>query len=197
MSQEKTWQNSGELLVALGANMPSPFGSPAGTLARALVLIGRRIGPVVAQSRLWRTPAYPPGVGPDFVNAAAHVRTALPVGEALARLHAIEAEAGRERRQRWSARPLDLDLLAAGAQILPDAATQARWRDLSPEAQMREAPDTLILPHPRLQDRAFVLVPLAEVATGWRHPLTGDSVADMLARLPADEIAAISPVGAG
>lgn len=197
MPQETNWQNAGELLVALGANMPSPFGQPAETLVQALKLIGRRIGPVVAQSRLWRTPAHPPGAGPDFVNAAAHIRTALPVAEVLARLHAIEAEAGRERRQRWSARPLDLDLVAAGARVLPDAATQARWRDLPPEAQMREAPDTLILPHPRVQDRAFVLVPLAEVAAGWYHPLTGETVAQMLARLPAEQIAAISQVVMG
>lgn len=197
MPQETNWQNAGELLVALGANMPSPFGQPAETLVQALKLISRRIGPVVAQSRLWRTPAHPPGAGPDFVNAAAHVRTALPVAEALARLHTIEAEAGRERRQRWSARPLDLDLVAAGARVLPDAATQARWRDLPPEAQMREAPDTLILPHPRVQDRAFVLVPLAEVAAGWHHPLTGEAVAQMLSRIPAEQIAAIIPFATG
>ena len=195
MPQETDWQNPAELLVALGANMPSRIGQPVDTLAWALAAIGRMVGPVVAQSRFWRTPAHPPGAGPDFVNAAAHVRTALPVAEALARLHAIEAEAGRERRQRWSARPLDLDLLAAGARVLPDAATQTRWRDLPQEAQMHEAPHTLILPHPRLQDRGFVLVPLAEVAAGWHHPLTGEGVEDMLARLPADEIATISPLG--
>lgn len=195
MPQVRNWQKPCELLVALGANIPSPFGEPVQTLQQALVMISRRIGPVVAQSRFWRTPAHPPGSGPDFVNAAAHVRTALPVAEALTRLHEIESEAGRTRRQRWSARPLDLDIIAAGALVLPDAETQTRWRDLEPEAQMREAPDTLILPHPRMQDRAFVLVPLAEVAGGWLHPLTGESVGDMLARLPEDEIAAISPVG--
>jgi len=184
-----------DLLVALGANLPSSLGPPAATIEAALHEMSRRIGPVVARSRLWRTPAHPPGSGPDFVNAAARLRSALPPAAVLARLHGIEAGAGRERRGRWGARTLDLDLLAAGARVLPDAAVQARWRGLPPADQQREAPGELILPHPRLQDRAFVLVPLAEVAPDWRHPLTGESVAQMLARLPQAHIDAIIPLG--
>lgn len=147
-------------------------------------------------SRFYRSAAFPAGAGPDYVNGAAMVEGGMSndVAELLACLHRVEAAFGRERRQRWGQRTLDIDLLAAGDSVLPDAATQDRWRLLPPDAQLHETPAQLILPHPRLQDRAFVLVPLAEIAPDWQHPRTGQSVADMLAALPHDQVAAVVPL---
>lgn len=102
---------------------------------------------------------------------------------------------GRTRHgERWQARGIDLDLIGYEDAVLPNQAVHDHWRNLPPEAQSLNAPDTLILPHPRMQDRGFVLAPLAEIAPGWCHPRTGQSVAQMLAALPQAALAGIRPL---
>ncbi|EYD78019.1 2-amino-4-hydroxy-6- hydroxymethyldihydropteridine pyrophosphokinase [Rubellimicrobium mesophilum DSM 19309] len=182
-------------LVALGSNLASPRGTPAETVAAALELLSG-LGQGLTSSLLWKSPSWPPG-GPDYVNAAAAIETTLPPEALLDRLHGIEATFGRTREARWGPRVLDLDLLAWGDAVRPDAATQEAWRGLDSERQGREAPDRLILPHPRMQDRGFVLMPLAEVAPDWRHPLIGRSVREMLEALPPEAREGIAPLSAG
>lgn len=152
--------------------------------------------PAIRVSRFFSTPCFPAGAGPDYVNAAAVIEP--PEGttpEALLdTLLSVELAHGRERKRRWGMRTLDLDLIAWGDRVLPDAATQARWRALDPALQAAAAPDSLVLPHPRLQDRAFVLVPLADVAPGWRHPTLGRTAAELLAALPAVDREAVRPL---
>ncbi len=137
---------------------------------------------------------FPPGAGPDYVNAAAVVESDLDAHELLERLHMVEAEFGRARAQRWGMRTLDIDLIAGGDRVLPDLRTFAAWRDLDLDTQMQATPDKLILPHPRMHERAFVLVPVNDVAPDWKHPILGQTTAELLATLPQSARKEVRPL---
>ena len=183
----------------MGANLPRDLGSsqqsPAETLRLAMADLVASGLTLAACSRFYATPCFPAGAGPDYVNGAAAFENpqGLAPAEVLALLHRIEATHGRQRSTRWAGRVLDLDLLAMGAEVLPDRKTYLYWRDLPPAAQAQATPPELILPHPRLADRAFVLVPLAEVAADWCHPVTGQTVAQMRDALPVSDLEAVRP----
>lgn len=181
-------------LVALGSNLNHPSGGPEATLNAAVASLTRSLRNGIFLSAFYQTPAFPVGSGPDFVNAALRLDWAGDAQSLLDLLHEIEAEFGRDRQVRWSPRTLDLDLLAFGDSVLPDQDTHAYWRGIDQDTARTTAPPELIVPHPRLSERAFVLVPLADIAPDWRHPVTGKTVSDMLAELPAEDIAAIKPL---
>jgi 2-amino-4-hydroxy-6-hydroxymethyldihydropteridine diphosphokinase len=181
-------------LIALGANLSFGKLSLSEALLSAAKALSSNFVTICQVSRLYSTPCFPPGAGPDYVNAAARIETSLDPAALLAHLHRIEADFGRARLVRWGQRTLDLDLLAMDDLVLPDAPTQDQWRNLTPDLQAQLAPKGLILPHPRVQDRAFVLVPLADVAPDWRHPRLGLTVAEMLARLETAEVASVIPL---
>lgn len=157
------------ILVGFGANLPGRGGAPPrATLAWALGRVNALPGLAFrAVSRLWDSAPVPPSGQPRYLNAVAAYAGEADPAALLAGLHAIEAEAGRVRGARDAARVLDLDLL-----------------DLN--GLVRNAPPP-VLPHPRLAGRGFVLRPLAEVAPRWRHPVTGATVAALIAALPPDE----------
>lgn len=126
--------------IALGANLGDAVAAVRGAIDRIGQLPGTRL---VKQSTLYRT-APVAASGPDFINAVVEVATTLAAPELLAQLQALEQRAGRERPYRNAPRTLDLDLLLYGS---------AHIESLQ-----------LTLPHPRMGERAFVLVPLAEIA---------------------------------
>lgn len=181
-------------LVALGGNLPRDGCMPEQTLAAAIDDLTAAGAGVLAVSRFFRTPCFPAGAGPDYVNAALVMKRAGSPAEVLRLLHAVEEKHDRERNRRWAGRTLDLDLIACGGQVLPDAETQSHWRDLPLELQMQQAPDQLILPHPRLQDRAFVLIPLMDVAPDWRHPILNQTIAQLCSQLPSEQRDAVVPL---
>lgn len=160
------------IFIGLGANLPSAtFGAPLRTLAAALERLDRD-GVRVAQCSSWYESApLPASTQPWFVNAVALLETALAPADLLALLLRVESALGRQRGERWAARTVDLDLLAYDEHTIGWSGTQAT-----------DGP--LVLPHPRLHLRAFVLRPLAEVAPSWRHPVFGSTAADMLRDLP-------------
>lgn len=180
--------------IGLGANLATPQGPPEQTLGAAIRAMADRGLKLAAISRYFRAPAFPAGSGPDYVNAVILLASPPEPGILLSSLNEIEAQLGRVRHERWGPRVIDLDLLFHGDQVLPDPATVARWRELSLARQLVQTPDRLILPHPRLQERAFVLRPLAELCPQWRHPATHADVSAMLAALSPSERNAPRPL---
>ncbi len=138
--------------IALGSNLGD---SPAILKDALHELSARAEIRLVACSRFYQTaPVGPPQ--PDYLNACAVVSTTLSPHALLQTLLTVEQHFGRVRRERWGPRSLDLDLLLYGDIILAEL--------------------DLEIPHPRFRERAFVLVPLAEIAPDWRDPVTGQSV---------------------
>ena len=152
------------ILIALGANLPHLAGQPADTLKRALGELERQGVEIREVSAFYETPAWPDPADPAFVNAVAAVKTSLQPVELLMLLHGVETDFGRLRSASNAPRTLDLDLLDYEGRAITE-----------PE---------LTLPHPRMTTRSFVLVPLRDVAPGWRHPVTGLGLAELLAALP-------------
>lgn len=183
-----------DCLIAMGGNLPYLGSPPQLTLRQAVRALSCDGLVIRSVSRFFSTPCFPPGAGPDYVNAVVRVASRLSPTEMLDAMGAIENRFSRTRETRWGMRTLDLDLLAVDELILPDRATQRQWMTLPKAERSRIAPDQLILPHPRIQERAFVLVPLADIAPDWVHPALGVNVREMLARLGPDEIAAIRPL---
>lgn len=169
-------------LIAIGSNLPGMAGNPFRVCNSALDACESPDVRILRRARWRRSPAFPPGSGPEFVNGAALVETTLSASDLLSRLHDVEAEMGRVRRVRWGPRVCDIDLIAYGDLVAPDSETVSRL--MQTDATAGVAPDQMILPHPRMHERAFVLAPLADVAPDWRHPVTKLTVGEMLASLP-------------
>jgi 2-amino-4-hydroxy-6-hydroxymethyldihydropteridine diphosphokinase len=161
------------ILIALGSSIPSRAGDPARTLQAALADLRENGVTPVAVSRFYRTPAWPDPRDPEFVNAVSQVMTELSPANLMATLQDVETRFGRMRAARNAPRTLDLDILDYAGRV-------------------ESGPP--VLPHPRMESRAFVLVPLRDVARDWRHPVSGLSVTELLKALPAAEREAIKPV---
>ncbi|MBV1904004.1 MAG: 2-amino-4-hydroxy-6-hydroxymethyldihydropteridine diphosphokinase [Marinosulfonomonas sp.] len=182
------------VVLGLGGNIASDVGEVATTIGRATADLSASGVDIITKSKLYETPCFPADAGPDFLNAALLCSTRLDPQALLGLIHTTETKYGRKRGARWSERTLDIDIIAIDGSVLPDTATFQAWHGLSLDQQKCKTPDQLIVPHPRLQDRAFVLVPMADVAPDWHHPILGLSVRRMLQQLPKPDLAAIRAV---
>lgn len=159
--------------LGLGSNL----GDRAVTLSAALGLLAGGDLRITRESRVYESPPWGKTDQPAFLNQVVEVDTTLAPEALLARCQKIEDALGRVRRERWGPRTIDIDILL--------------YDDL-----MIQTPD-LVVPHPDLRRRAFVLVPLAEVAPDLRLP-TGETVGDVLMAIPdRAEVRVAAGVGAG
>jgi len=153
------------ILVGIGSNLAAPPArTPLQTAAAALTALPARGIRVVCRSAWYRSEPVPASTQPWFVNGVALVASDLDPAELLDELLGVEAAFARARGAPNAARTLDLDLLDHEARLCDS--------------------ERLVLPHPRLHLRRFVLEPLCELVPGWRHPRLGLTAAELLARLP-------------
>ena len=159
------------IIVGLGANLPSPaHGGPKATLRAALERLEALGLHVTAHSRWYESEPVPKSAQPNFINAVVSIETILAPAALMAVLQGIEKEFGRTKGERNAARCIDLDLIAYG-----DMVTSGETVPL--------------LPHPRMHERAFVLLPLREIVPRWYHPLLGVAIDKLIDRLPPDQAA--------
>jgi 2-amino-4-hydroxy-6-hydroxymethyldihydropteridine diphosphokinase len=160
------------ILIALGSNMRHVRHGPPRAVVQAAITALEGCGlHITAVSRAYLTaPVGSPQ--PAYINACLAAETSLSPEEVLRLLHEVERKFGRQRRRRWGARVLDLDLIAWGDLIQP-----SRYAWFSETGSGKSC--GLTLPHPRAHLRPFVLIPLAQVAAEWRHPVLGRSAAQL------------------
>ena len=160
----------GGVYIGLGANLARAADSPAETLAAAISALAELAGEVVAVSSFWSSPAWPDPSDPPYTNAALELATALSPEALLDVMQEVEAAFGRTRDIRWASRTLDLDIIDFRGECRSDG--------------------RLDLPHPRAVGRAFVLLPLQEIAPGWTDPVSGARIDALIAGLAAQDVGA-------
>ena len=163
------------ILIGMGANLPSHTGSPAETIRAALQRLPGLGLAISAVSPLYESPSWPHGEGPPFINAVVKIETKLAPGSLLFGLQKIETEFGRQRGDKWGPRTLDLDILDYHGMVTDT--------------------ETLLLPHPWICERAFVLKPLLDVSPAWCHPVSGKGVVELLTMLDGAAAASCQPIG--
>lgn len=160
------------IFIGLGGNLACPtFGPPRATCGAALQIMEQRGIKIAAHSRWYESAPVPVSDQPWYVNGVVTVETTLNARELVHEVLEIENELGRRRSVANAPRTIDLDVIAYGDDVIEG-----------------DAGNHVTIPHPRMHDRAFVLLPMAEIAPDWRHPASGAAIKDLIAALPADQV---------
>lgn len=162
------------ILLALGANLPSRFGTPLQTLSGVLAVLPEFGVRVLRASRFFSNPAVPASNQPDYVNCVVEVATDSSPQALLDACLEIERQLGRVRGEKWGPRSVDIDIVDFEGQMM--------------------VTDELTLPHPRLAERAFVLVPLLDLDPEWEHPILGRTAKDLAESLDPAARASVLPL---
>ena len=156
------------IIVGIGSNLHHPStGSPLQVCEAAIGALRSRGISIATRSRWYRSAPIPASDQPEYVNGAARLVTSLNPVALLSVLHEVEDSFGRRRSTPNAARTLDLDLIAYGDLV------------------STESP---VLPHPRMTERAFVLLPMREIVPNWVHSVSGRSLESLIANLPAGQV---------
>ena len=152
-----------DLILLIGGNL----GDRLALLTKARELISQEVGEVKHQSKTYKTEAWGGSPQPYYLNQALLVHTQHTAHHTLTTCQSIENKLGRKREERWNSRTMDIDLISYGTDILKT--------------------ETLELPHPRIGDRKFVMIPMLDIVPMWTHPISGLSLEDMM-RSTADTL---------
>ncbi|MFC4349867.1 2-amino-4-hydroxy-6-hydroxymethyldihydropteridine diphosphokinase [Kordiimonas lipolytica] len=169
-----------QVVLGVGANLPSHAGQPADTIKAAIADLAIRAGKMLAVSPIYRTKAVTLDGDenvPDFVNGCVLIETSLNPDDLLDICKRLEADYGRMIAARWSARTLDIDLISYGDMVLPSLEGWTALAESEDPAAYTEEP---MVPHPRAHKRAFVLMPMNDIAPNWQHPVLKQTVSELL-----------------
>lgn len=144
------------VFLSLGGNL----GNTQEIFERCYPMIENKVGPLLEQSSLYRTAAWGLTEQADFINQVILLESDLRPDEILTEIQAIELTLGRERKITWGPRTLDLDILFIDEQIIQKADLQ--------------------VPHPLIQERKFILIPMHEIAADYKHPVLNKSITELL-----------------
>ena len=184
-------------VVVLGSNLPSKFGNSAETLKKCVDEI--RSYPSIKsllESNWYISSSLIDDKEPRYVNVGIRFNTNLNPIDLLNYTSGLEKRFGRKREKRWEPRTCDIDILLCNQLILPNKAHFQKWLKLDFSDQIKLSPNELILPHPRLQERAFFLKPLIDLQPDWIHPFLGMKAKEMLDSLPPNELENIKEINA-
>ncbi len=159
------------IFIGIGGNLPSEkFGSTMRTLEQTLQFIDANLCRVVRCSPWYRSAPMPINADPDYLNAVAEINTLLPATELMSQLHDVEKQFGRVRSVKNASRTVDLDLLIYHDQVI----------EIEGEGGLR-------VPHPRMTERAFVLLPFFDLEKDWMHPIRKQKIFNLIQNLGAEQ----------